>query len=74
MVSLTSKGRAAKDACHPLLAVVEKRWLAGFGKKDMSDLRESLERLVGGSPSAPAASSTTPSSLRPGYNRQERTI
>jgi DNA-binding MarR family transcriptional regulator len=47
LVRLTSKGRQVQDAYRQLLGIIEGRWLARFGKDDMRNLRESLERLVG---------------------------
>jgi DNA-binding MarR family transcriptional regulator len=44
---LTSKGRAAQDAYRKLLATLEERWQARFGKRAIGALRKSLERLVG---------------------------
>jgi DNA-binding MarR family transcriptional regulator len=44
---LTPMGRAAQDAYRQLLAVVEKRWRARFGKDAIGALRNSLERLAG---------------------------
>jgi DNA-binding MarR family transcriptional regulator len=48
---LTPKGLQAQGAYHQLLGVIEERWQARFGKDNIDNLRESLERLVG-SPSA----------------------
>lgn len=47
VIRLTPKGREAQDAYHQLLDVIEQRWPSRFGKDDIRNLRESLERLVG---------------------------
>jgi hypothetical protein len=44
---LTPRGQEAQDACRQLLATIEERWQARFGKGTIRTLRESLERLVG---------------------------
>lgn len=46
-VRLTSKGLLAQRAYHRLIADIEGRWHARYGKDRIRDLRESLERLVG---------------------------
>jgi DNA-binding MarR family transcriptional regulator len=47
MVTLTPKGRRARDTYHQQLQAIEERWQARFGKGTISSLRASLERLVG---------------------------
>ena len=48
---LTPKGRKAQEACRQLLIAIELRWQERLGKETIGDLRESLERPVGASPS-----------------------
>ncbi len=47
LARLTPKGLQAQDTYRQLLGVIEERWQTRFGKDDMRNLRESLERLVG---------------------------
>jgi DNA-binding MarR family transcriptional regulator len=47
LVRLTAKGQVAQDAYRKLLAAIEGRWQQRFGKDAISNLRESLELLVG---------------------------
>jgi hypothetical protein len=44
---LTPKGRDAHTLYIQLLAKIEERWQARFGKETIHALRKSLERLVG---------------------------
>lgn len=46
-VRLTSRGRLAHDAYHQLIANIEDRWHARYGKDRIRNLRDSLERLFG---------------------------
>ncbi|MGD0303002.1 MAG: MarR family winged helix-turn-helix transcriptional regulator [Bryobacteraceae bacterium] len=43
---LTPKGRAAQDAYHKLVEIIEERWKARFGERSIRVLREQLQRLV----------------------------
>ena len=47
LVRLTPKGRVARDAYRQMVGAIEQRWKARFGKDNIRNLRESLERLVG---------------------------
>lgn len=47
LARLTPKGQAAKDDSRRLLATVEQRWEARYGKDTVRAVRESLEPLVG---------------------------
>jgi DNA-binding MarR family transcriptional regulator len=47
LARLTPKGLQAQNVYHQLPSVIEERWQTRFGKDDMRNLRESLERLVG---------------------------
>ena len=47
LVRFTTKGRVAQDAYRRRLSVIEERWQARFGQENISNLRESLEPLVG---------------------------
>jgi DNA-binding MarR family transcriptional regulator len=40
---LTSRGQAAQDAGHKLLAVIEERWRSRFGTENIDNLREGLD-------------------------------
>ncbi len=46
-VRLTPKGRLAQDDYRQLIAEIEDRWQARYGKDRIRNLRESLEPLVG---------------------------
>ena len=47
LARLTPKGRLAQDAYRQRLSVIEERWQTRYARDNMSNLRESLERLVG---------------------------
>ena len=47
LARLTPKGLRAQRSYHQLVAVIEERWQARFGKDCTRELRNSLERLVG---------------------------
>jgi DNA-binding MarR family transcriptional regulator len=49
VVRLTTAGRAAQTDYHELLGKVEASWQSGYGKNAIGALRDSLERVVGGS-------------------------
>jgi DNA-binding MarR family transcriptional regulator len=46
IVRPTPAGRRAQAVWRPLAGIIEERWQARFGKDDIRNLRESLERLV----------------------------
>jgi DNA-binding MarR family transcriptional regulator len=47
VVRLTAKGEDAQQVYRHLLGTIEKRWLTRFGKDTISNLRQSLQQLVG---------------------------
>jgi DNA-binding MarR family transcriptional regulator len=47
LVRLTPQGRLEQDAYRRRLSLIEERWQARFGRETISNLRESLEPLVG---------------------------
>ena len=47
MLIMTAKGREVRETYYRLLPEIERRWKARFGAH-VADLRQSLERLVGG--------------------------
>jgi len=47
LVRFTPKGRAAQGAYRRRLCLVEERWQTRFGRDNIDNLRESLERLAG---------------------------
>jgi hypothetical protein len=46
MIRATLKGRRAQEIWEPLFAVIEQRWEARFGKREIDQLRESLRALT----------------------------
>jgi DNA-binding MarR family transcriptional regulator len=47
VVSLTTKGRTARDTYHQLVWAIEKRWHCRFSEEGVARLRDLLERLAG---------------------------
>jgi hypothetical protein len=47
LIRATQKGRQAQEVWRPLFGEIEKRWQERFGKKDVGQLRESLQTLAG---------------------------
>ena len=46
MIRATSKGRQAQEVWRPLFGVIEKRWQARFGEREIESLRESLAAVT----------------------------
>jgi DNA-binding MarR family transcriptional regulator len=46
LIRLTSGGQRALEVWRPLTAIIEKRWLARFGKHTVEQLRQSMRSLV----------------------------
>jgi DNA-binding MarR family transcriptional regulator len=51
-VRLTAKGQKAQDTYLRVLASTEEQWHARFGARNLANLRQSLDRLVGAQPTA----------------------
>jgi len=54
VLTLTAKGRRARDEYQRLVWAIEDRWESNFGEETVRGLREALERLVGEAPVKPS--------------------